>query len=434
MTPEELLDQTAGAIAEAIANKQVSAVEMTEAAIARIEARDGPINAVVVRDFDRAIAAAQKADARIARGERAPLLGVPMTVKESHDVAGLPKTWGFEDFKTFRPKMDSVGVKRLKAAGAIVLGKTNIPVGLADWQANNPIYGRTSNPWDLSRSPGGSSGGAAAALAARMVPLEFGSDIGGSIRVPAVFCGVYGHKPSFGIIPSRGEGRPGEDGAEPPIAVTGPLARSAADLEIALNVLAGPDEDHAIAHQLTLPPARGKRLADYRVLILDRHPAAKTDSEIIGALDALAAKLAATGARVARQSEHLPDLRASHEAYMPMMLSIMLRDQPDAPSASASEYLSYLDVQARICRQWAALFKEYDVVLAPALGGLAFRHDDEPDQTRRRIEIDGAPTLLHGTTGVAGHGDISQPAGDGRARWPLEIRPAHRHSDRRPLS
>lgn len=392
MSADELLDRSASAIADAVASKKVSAIEMTKAAIARIEARDGPINAVVVRDFDRAISAAKAADAAIARGEKKPLLGVPMTVKESHDVAGLPKTWGFTAFKDFKAAADSLGVTRLKAAGAIILGKTNVPVGLADWQAVNPIYGRTSNPWDLTRTPGGSSGGAAAALAARMVPLEFGSDIGGSIRVPAAFCGVYGHKPSWVIIPSRGEGPPAVESAEPPLAVIGPLARSAADLEIALRVLAGPDKEQAVAYRLQLPPARGGRLADYRVLVLDHHPVAQTDAEIISALDALAQKLAANGARVARKSEYLPDLRASHESYMPMMLAIMAHGQPNTSSPSASEFLDYLDAQERIRRQWAALFKAFDVVLAPAHGSLAFAHDDEPDQTKRRLMIDGKPT------------------------------------------
>ena len=180
-------------LVNALAERRIGALELTDVAIARIEAVDGPINAVVVRDFDRAREAARAADAALSRGERRPLLGLPMTVKESHNVAGLRTSWGVEMFGHWIAPTDSVGVARLKAAGAVILGKTNIPPFLADWQSDNPIYGRTNNPLDLSRSPGGSSGGAAAALAAGMVPLEFGSDIGGSIRVPAAFCGVFGH-------------------------------------------------------------------------------------------------------------------------------------------------------------------------------------------------------------------------------------------------
>ena len=389
---DDLLDGSARAIAQVIADKKVSATEMTEAAIARIELRDEKINAVVVRDFDRAVAAAKSADAAIARGERKPLLGVPITVKESHNVAGLPTTWGYEPFKGYIAPEDSVGVKRLKAAGAIILGKTNVPVGLADWQSFNPIYGRTSNPWNLKRSPGGSSGGSSAALAARVVPLEFGSDIGGSIRVPAVFCGVYGHKPSFGIIPRRGQSPPGANGAPTPLSVVGPMARTAEDLAIALGVLAGPDEDDAIAYRLELPRPRRQRLNEFRVLILDQHPTVATDAEIKAALNDLARKLEAADAPVARTSSLLPDLGAAHDAYLPMMLAIMSRGQPDATSPSAHEFMAFADTQARVRRQWAALFAEFDLVLAPAYGGLAFEHDDEPDQTRRRLIINGQPT------------------------------------------
>src|SRR4051812_26683587 len=167
----------------AIADGESNARAECEAAIARIEALDGAINAVVVRDFDRARLAADQADAAVARGERRPLLGVPMTVKEAFDIAGLPTTWGFTQHRDFIANEDAVAVRRLKAAGAIILGKTNVPVALADHQSVNPIYGRTVHPLDPSRSPGGSSGGAAAAVAAGMVPLEIGSDIGGSIRV-----------------------------------------------------------------------------------------------------------------------------------------------------------------------------------------------------------------------------------------------------------
>jgi amidase len=177
--PLDYATASAGGLAKALAARQVSAVELCDIAIAAIETKDGPINAVVVRDFDRARDAAKAADAALARGENRPLLGVPMTVKESHHIAGLPTTWGLAPFKGWTPTTEAVGVTRLKTAGAVVLGKTNVPPSLGDWQANNPIYGRTNNPHDLSRSPGGSSGGGAAALAAGMVPLEYGSDIGG---------------------------------------------------------------------------------------------------------------------------------------------------------------------------------------------------------------------------------------------------------------
>src|SRR5580704_1959936 len=231
---------------EALDARKLSALELVEHTIARIEALDGPINAVVVRDFERACVAALAADADLARGERRPLLGIPMTIKEAFNVAGLPTTWGQRQYRGFRPKCDATLVTRAKRAGGIFLGKTNVPLGLGDFQSYNEVYGATCNPWDLTRSPGGSSGGSAAALAAGFGPLSFGSDIGGSLRVPAHFCGVYAHKPTLGLVPVRGYSPP------PPrspllgdcdLAVVGPMARTASDLGLALDVIAGPDED-----------------------------------------------------------------------------------------------------------------------------------------------------------------------------------------------
>jgi amidase len=231
--------RNAGDLIQALAARQISARELLDDAVARIEALDPKINAVVVRDFDRARAAADAADAALARGERRPLLGLPMTVKEQFNVAGLPTTWGYPRFRDWRPDVDALAVQRLKAAGAVIIGKTNVPVGLADWQSYNPIYGTTNNPWDLGRTPGGSSGGAAAALAAGFVPLELGSDLGGSLRAPAHFCGVLAHKPSLDLIPQRGSGYPGTPAipVRGDMVVVGPMARSAADLALELEVL-----------------------------------------------------------------------------------------------------------------------------------------------------------------------------------------------------
>ena len=387
----DLLDSSATELAAALAARKVSAAELTDQAIARIEARDGPINAVVVRDFDRARTAAKAADAALARGEKGALLGLPMTVKESHNVAGLPTTWGFEHARGWIAPEDSVGVARLKAAGAVILGKTNVPVSLGDWQSVNPIYGRTNNPYDLTRSPGGSSGGSAAALAAGMVPLEFGSDIGGSIRVPAAFCGLYGHKPSYDLIPSRGHAPPGVDGAGIVLAVVGPLARTAADLRLALDALAGPEDEQAKGYRLVLPPARHERLSDYRVLLLTEHPSAATDSEIRRGLEALGGRLETLGAKVARTSERLPDLAKVNALYGQILGVAMSRGAPQPSTASAMDWMGMLDAQWMIRRAWAALFDEVDVVLAPAVGTAAFPHVDAPGPQRTLI-IDGQPS------------------------------------------
>lgn len=373
----------AGALAKALEAGEVSALHLTEAAIARIERLDNQINAVVVRDFDRARAAARDADARLRRGERGPLLGVPMTVKESYNVAGLPTTWGSPAFAGWIAERDSVAVARLKGAGAIILGKTNVPPFLADWQSDNPVYGRTNHPLDPKRTPGGSSGGAAAAVASGMVPLELGSDIGGSIRVPSGFCGVYGHKPTYGIVPLRGHDVPGFDNAPPVLSVGGPIARNAADLDLALGVLAGPEPEDRIAWSFHLPPPRNDRLHDYRVLIVDQHPAAEVDPEIRAGLHDLAARLERQGVRVARRSERLPDLGAQHEVYTQLLSAAISRGAPNfPPPPDAHRWMALLDRQLAFQRQWAALFEEVDVVLAPTFGVVAFPHDARPFQER----------------------------------------------------
>lgn len=257
--------RSARELAVLLQTRQVSAVELLDRAIARIEADDDKLNAVVVRDFERARAAAIEADRALARGEHGPLLGVPMTVKECANVAGLPTTWGIPGTERIPVTEDAVAVTRLKTAGAVVLGKTNVPLMLADMQSYNAIYGTTNNPWDLARTPGGSSGGAAAALAAGYVPLELGTDIGGSLRIPAHFCGVFAHKPTHGIVPLRGIVPPGTPSLSVPVrqdmAVAGPMARSAGDLALALDVLAGRFGCARLqAHAATTPACRSQGL------------------------------------------------------------------------------------------------------------------------------------------------------------------------------
>jgi len=422
----DLASATAGELAEAVAARQVSALELAEAAIARIEALDGPIHAVVVRDFDRARDQARAADGAVARGERGALLGVPMTVKESHAVAGLPITWGAEIFKGAVSPEDSVAVARLKAAGAVILGKTNIPPFLGDWQSANPIYGRTNNPWDLGRSPGGSSGGGAAALAAGMVPLEYGSDIGGSIRAPAAFCGVYGHKPSYDLVPARGHAPPGAAGGGLPLAVVGPLARTASDLDRALAVTAGPLPAMAKAYRLDLPQPRHDRLADYRVLLLDRHPSAETDDEIVGALHARAGQLEAMGAKVTRGSDLVPDLGAAHELYLRLMGAALARGGPPPPvPVSANDWMDMLDGQLALRQRWSILFESFDVILAPAFGTVAFPHVDEPDGAKRTLTINGHETPYFAQLAWAGPATLGNlpataaPIGQTKAGLPI---------------
>ncbi|MCW4461260.1 amidase family protein [Sphingomonas sp. BT-65] len=373
---------TALDIAAAIARGETSAREQCELAIARIAAGDGAINAVVVRDFDRALEAADRADGAVARGERLPFLGVPMTVKEAFDVAGLPTSWGLAHASGNIATSDAVVVQRIKAAGAVILGKTNVAPGLADWQSDNPVYGRTNNPVDPGRTAGGSSGGSAAALAAGFVPIEIGSDIGGSIRVPAAFCGVWGHKPSYELVDSYGHRFPGTDGAPSPLGVVGPMARDAADLAAILDVLADAP-----------PPRPVDILRSKRLLLLDRHPAAPTDAAIRGAVDRLEATARRADIDIARSSDLLPDLAAQHRAYCKMLAITFARGAPGpgGQTASLAGWFDLLDAQARNRRAWGRLFDEFDAVVTPANVVTAFPHRDDP-YNERRLTVDGQDT------------------------------------------
>ena len=407
-----------GALLNALHARKVSASEVLEHTIARIEALDGRINAVIVRDFDRARDAARAADAALARGERQPLLGIPVTLKEPFNVAGLPTTWGFPHFRDFQPAEDALVVSRLKAAGAVIIGKTNIPIGLRDFQSYNEIYGTTNNPWDLGRSPGGSSGGSGAALAAGFGPLSIGSDIGGSIRVPAHFCGVFGHKPSLGLVPLRGYSLP----PAPPVpgqgdlAVVGPMARSASDLALALDVIAGPDEMRdGIGYRLALPAPRHDDLRNFRILVIDTHPLMPTGEAVRSAIGRLAERLARSGARVARSSAALPDLAESARLYMkllnaarsPRLTPTALAEAqglatalaPDDRSLQAErargwamihrEWLATDAARLQLQQKWHQLFREFDAVIYPAAAVPAFPHDHSEPFDARQLDIDG---------------------------------------------
>jgi amidase len=309
------------------------------------------------------------------------------------------------------PQEDAVTVARLKAAGAVVLGKTNVPLMLADWQSYN-------EPWDLSRTPGGSSGGSAAALAAGFGPLSLGSDIGGSLRVPANYCGVYGHKPTDGVVPRRGQAPPGAPPLprEVDLAVVGPMARSASDLTLALDVLAGPDELRgAIAYRLALPPPRHEALKDYRVLVIDTHPLLPTSASVRAALEKLCERLGKAGVTVARESPLLPDFADAARLYMRLLLPVFSASWPieqyDQVKAAAATLppddntltaerlrgavLSHRDwlaadaVRAGLRERWRKLFLEWDVVICPTMPTPPYPHDHSMPDYARKIDIDG---------------------------------------------
>ena len=376
--------KTALATAAAIRSGETTALAECEAAIARIEAGDGAINAVVVRDFDRARDQAHAVDARVAAGDSSgALLGVPMTVKESFDVAGLVSCWGFAEHADFVASADAIAVQRLKYAGAVILGKTNVPVALADLQTNNPVYGRTRNPLNLDRVPGGSSGGAAAALAAGYVPIEIGSDIGGSIRIPAAFCGGWGHKPTYNALLSYGHNFPRTEGCGVALNVIGPLARDPDDLEALFEVIGG----DALARPAPRAPG------DWRILLLPVHPLAPAQASIKAAITATGAAFASAGATVDHASDLLPDLIGQHMHYVRMLLTAMARGAaPDGGTAlSLPEWFALIDAQAKCRRDWGRLFGAYDAVIAPVWGTTAYPHDDTP-LGERMLAVDGAMT------------------------------------------
>ena len=405
--------ESAGALAGRIRAGEISSLELTDYYIDRIERLDGAINAVVVRDFERARAAARQADAQRAAGSAlGPLHGVPMTIKESYDVEGLATTWGLPVFKDNIAKSDSLSVRAYKDAGAIFLGKTNVPLSLADFQSYNDIYGTTSNPWNLKRGPGGSSGGAAAALAAGLTGLESGSDIGGSIRNPAHFCGVYGHKPTWGIVPSQGHALPGMV-AEPDIAVCGPLARSAEDLALALGIVAGAAPLDQPGWQLRLPGPTRTRLSEFKIAIWSTDEVAPVAQEVAlraAQIGETLAKLGATVSDVAR-----PDFSAkdSHITYAKLLNSILSADVPpeiyeamkqdaeqrdpadlsDAAVFARAAVLSHRDwistshERERLRYAWREFFEEWDILICPQTATPAFPHD-QSDLATRILKVD----------------------------------------------
>ena len=280
---------TATSLLAALDRKDVGSEELLRACLARIERLYGLVNAVVTLDGERALEEARRCDAERARGDlRGPLHGLPVTVKDSFETEGLLTTsGGTPELMGHVPGRDADVVALLKAAGAVVFGKTNLSTQAMDIQTYNAAFGTTNNPWDASRTAGGSSGGSAVAMSAGLSALEVGSDLGGSIRIPSAFCGVFGHRPSYGIIPTRGH-VPGPPGslAAPDLETAGPIARSADDLDLAVRVLAGPDAAHAAAYRLVLPPPRRRGLSEYRLAAWLDDPAAPGDAALRERLEA----------------------------------------------------------------------------------------------------------------------------------------------------
>jgi amidase len=397
--------------AQALAEGRVSAIDLLEQSLTRIAHFDNDLNAVIARDDEQARIAAREADAALARGERRPLLGVPITVKESFDAAGFSTTVGDPAYAANRAERDSHAVAALREAGAVIIGKTNVPFRLTDLQSYNELYGVTRNPWDLQRTSGGSSGGSAAALAAGYVALELGSDLGGSIRIPAHFCGVYGHKPSFGLVSMGGAGAPPRRFSSRDLTVAGPLARHANDLELALELLLNRDPLTTKAWRAELPPARHARLADFRVLVIDAWPGKDRSLCERFVAERVDERLRAQGAAVSRPADLpeglLPHLARSHPLWW-TLLGSSLADPPSlgeaaqqrlatlapdddgadaarlrAPTLTHRDWLKADEARHVLRHQWERLFNSFDVVATPVAPSPAVRHNHtEPKDAR----------------------------------------------------
>src|SRR5437660_906093 len=266
--PTSLPFRTAKQLASAVRKKKIGCLELLDLYLKRVEAQNPALNAIIATDIPGARKRAKAADNAIKAGKKlGPLHGVPMTIKESFDVEGYSSTYGDPAFKNYVAKKNSMVAQRMIDAGVNLFGKTNVPLNLADWQSYNEVYGSTNNPWDLSRTPGGSSGGSGAALAAGLTGIEAGSDVGGSVRNPASYNGVFGHKPTWGVVSGKGHTLNGRI-SQADITVCGPLARGAEDLEIAMDVIAGPDEIDRRGWTLALPRSKKKKLRDFKVAVV----------------------------------------------------------------------------------------------------------------------------------------------------------------------
>ncbi len=398
----EIAFDSATELAARIQRKEIGCAELLALYFERVDRLNPALNAIIVQRRDEAMERAQAADAALAKGERwGPLHGVPMTVKESYDVAGTPTTWGAPNLKDNIAAQDALSISRLKDAGVVIFGKTNVPLMLSDFQSYNDVYGTTNNPWDVSRVPGGSSGGSAAALAAGLTGIDTGSDIGGSIRNPAHFCGVFGHKPTWNLLPPRGHAMPGVL-TPSDISVIGPLARSAVDLEVAVQAMAGPDEIASRGMKLNLPEL-AKPASALRVAVWRDDAMAVVDASVAQRVDAVAQALGRLGAHVDFDARPV-DSEHTHTVYQCLLQATMssrlpeeryqsiLRQVEELPADDTSlaatiqrsqvarfrDWTANNEQRTHIRWRWHSFFENYDIVLAPVMATSAFPHDHGP--------------------------------------------------------
>ena len=405
---------SASAQVAALRARKISSVELLQAYLHRVDRLNPALNAIVVFDRAAALKQARAADRAVSSGAPLGLLhGLPMTVKESFDLRGHPTTMGHPQLKHHVAMQDALAVQRLKAAGAVIFGKTNVPLNLADFQSYNHLYGSTNNPWDLARGPGGSSGGSAAVVAAGLAALEFGSDIGGSIRNPAAYCGVYGHKPPWNIIPKRGHQLVPQPLAEGDLSVIGPLARSAQDLALALRATVGPDDLTRAGLRYTLPAPRWKSVKGLRVAVWLDEASAPIDKQVRAPIMQAVAALRRAGAKIDLTSRPSFDPGHAHQVYMDLLQANMAARRPDyADMERQRRALADSDqsLAAQLLRQstpsfkqmfdrnhqretlrwaWHEFFKSHDLLLAPITATAAFAHDHSSPLAARTLMVNG---------------------------------------------
>lgn len=394
----EIAFKSATDLATMVANKEISARELLELYLDRVDRYNESLNAIIVDIRDEARSAA---DAMDANPRASTFHGVPMTVKESYNISGTPTTFGNPEWRDNITDEDAECVKKLRAAGVNVFGKTNVPLALADFQSYNDVYGTTNNPYDHSRIPGGSSGGSAAALAAGLTGLEIGSDIGGSIRNPAHFCGIFGHKPTYNLLWMRGHAPPGDIRAGGDISVIGPMARSAVDLDRALRIMAGPDDIMAKGFKLDLPEWQGRSLKDLKVAVWKNDEQAPVAQEVEARVDLVAQALKDAGASVTEDARPSFTAEHSHDTYQSLLQATMSSRMPADDYESLKKYVDTLDPNdqsntAKILRaqvstfkdwsannelrhhlrwSWHEFFQDYDILLTPMMATPAFEHD-----------------------------------------------------------
>jgi amidase len=442
----------------AINKKKVTALELLEMHVKRIEEQNPGLNAIVHMDLDTARKKAKEADQALAEKKSlGPLHGLPMTVKDTLEVAGMPCTSGSPRLKTHVPAKHADVVQSLVDAGAVIFGKTNVPLFGGDFQSFNDVYGISSNPWNLKTTPGGSSGGAAAAVAAGLSALELGSDIAGSIRVPAHFCGIYGHKPSYGIVSQRGHVPPmpgiftGEYSLDIDILVIGPLARNIDDISLVMDLITAPSQPENRAWQINLPHPRGELLSDLKIAVWPDDPVCPIDSSVGDLFSRTIDRLAAKGANL---REAKPDFRMadSHALFLSSLAAVIGAGTPDKyfgewkkeAAGLSPDDRSYKAAHLRgatllhkhwieiyglrqILRQkWAEFFRIYDVLLCPTAPVTAIEHD-HAYLYDRLLTVNGRPrpymdlSAWAGLAGVAYLPATTAPMGLSSAGMPAGI-------------